>query len=170
MLSRRLATARRAFAAAMTVAAVALSACSKDSSGPDNGGGGEPPPPPPTQSIVGTYALQSAADKALPAVIYEEKEGEEVLVRVSILSGSLTLKQDGKFEGTLNVRWFFEGEGEDDTPIPASGTYTRNGNTLTFVSDDPEDPQFTGTVSGGVANLTIDLLGIEDPISYKFKK
>jgi hypothetical protein len=92
-----------------------------------------------------------------------------VLVRVSVLSGSLSLKQDGTFDGTLKLRFVFEGE-QGDEDIPASGTYTRNGNTLTFTSDDPEDPQFTGTVSGSNMNLTIDILGIEDPISYKFKK
>lgn len=108
-----------------------LAACDDDSTGPDT-------------SHVGTYELQSVGGEAVPAS-FEDEGGI-----FTVLDGSITLAAGGTFSFEAESEWTEGGVTTPETHA-LSGTYTRNGNNITFVHAGGADSGFqTATLSGDV--------------------
>jgi hypothetical protein len=156
-------TIRALTALSLAFAATATTACggSDKSTGPGDGG-----------AITGNYALQQVDGSGLPATIFDdivEDEGTQYRLVLQIASGNIALEQNGRFSGTLRLRITANGQTQEES-LPTSGTYTRSGNTITFDSDDAEDPIFQGTVAGARLDIRLDLLEEGQPIAYTFRK
>jgi hypothetical protein len=151
--------------ATVATIAIAATACGgsdkKDSTGPDG-------------SIAGTYTLREAASSALPASIFAGQidlgDGVPLDVVISVRSGSIRLEADGSFTGTMALDIEFEDGTLDAASLPVSGEYSRQGNTIVFSSDDPEDEPFQATLGDGVISAEIDLFGTGEPIALTFRK
>jgi hypothetical protein len=165
-LAAHVATARRALALAALVAlTTAATACGgsdkKDPAGPGN-----------EQDVAGNYSLTKVDGSELPAVLFDGQMdfgGEIVDVTIVVTDGSIDLAENGTYFGSLDVAIEIAGE-SDEAQIPSSGTYTRNGSTITFNPSDAEQESFTARVSNGALTATIDPIGIEEPASYVFSK
>jgi hypothetical protein len=148
---------------AVVTLAAAVAAC----------GGGDKAAGPGDAGVRGTYALSQVDGHALPTTIFDDlvdgDDGQPMNLKIAILSGTLTLRDDGRFAGTLSIRVTANGQSQT-TPVPTSGTYVVSGSTIEFESDDPEDPQFAGTVHGGRLEISLDLIGSDQPSTYVFKK
>lgn len=148
---------------AIITLATAVAACggSDKAAGPSDAG------------VRGTYALSQVDGRVLPATIFDDivddDNGRPMNLKIAILSGTLTLREDSRFSGTLSIRVTANGQAQT-TPVPTSGTYVVSGSTIAFESDDPEDPQFAGTVAGGRLEISLDLIGSDQPSTYVFKK
>lgn len=150
-----------------TVASIALAATAcggsdkKDSTGPDNG-------------IAGTYTLREAANSTLPAPIFAGQidlgDGVPLDVVISVKSGSIRLEADGAFTGNMALEIEFADGSVDAASLPVSGEYSRDGSTVVFSSDDPEDDPFEATIGNGALEAEIDLFGTGDPIGFSFRK
>lgn len=131
----------------LVLAAVAmlLVACGGDkATGPDAG-------------ATGTYTLRSVNGATLPATFYQDDVETDQL-----FAGTIALAADHSWTGSLSVdaKAIPSGAILFHGPIPVSGTYSLNVNTITIT--DPHGLSFTGTVSGGTMTLsTIDLDGIQ---------
>ena len=119
--------------------AISLVACgSDDSTGP-------------ATSLAGTWALTRAAGAAPPATVYSDAS-----VTLIILSGSLVLNANETWTGALVARTVTAAGSSDET-FPASGTWSRNGNTVTLTdTSDPQNP-LVATVSGNTLTASLDL-------------
>ncbi|HEU4564015.1 MAG TPA: hypothetical protein VFS05_05190 [Gemmatimonadaceae bacterium] len=161
-MSGPLAAARRLIAAAVVLSAlVSATACGGD----DKSTG--------ANRVEGTYTLRSASDQSLPATIFEGQmdiDGEIVDVTVSALGGSLTLRGDDTFTGTLSLKLDAGTAGTQNAALPVHGTYERSGSYFLFTSDDPEDPQFEAELIDGSLEVAVDLFETGEPIALVFKK
>ena len=100
------------------VIAVALAACSGDSTGPD------------TDDLVGTYDLLTIDGASLPVIV--DQIGED---KAEITMGTVTLDEDGTFGDATELR-ITEG-GVVTTEVQSTqGTWTVSGSTVTFVPND----------------------------------
>jgi hypothetical protein len=100
------------------VIAVALAACSGDSTGPD------------TDDLVGTYDLLTIDGASLPVIV--DQIGED---KAEITQGTVTLDEDGTFGDATELR-ITEG-GVVTTEVQSTqGTWTVSGSTVTFVPND----------------------------------
>lgn len=158
-----LSAARRILAAAVVLSAlVSATACGGD----DKATG--------TNQVEGTYSLRSAGDQSLPATIFEGQMdtggGSVVDVTISALGGSLSLRDDGTFTGSLALKLDAGSGGAQNTTLPVAGTYVRSGSTFVFTSDDPEDPEFQAELIDGALEAAIDLFATGEPIGFVFKK
>ena len=160
---RAVAVRRIAAVAVIAVATTAATACGSDSKGDSTG----------PESITGTYALQKAGGQSLPTAIYEGQidlgDGEVMDVIISVGSGNLKLNGDGSFTGSLALEIETE-SGVESATLPVSGEYVRNGGSITFSSDDPEDPEFSATLDGDTISASIDIFGTGESISFQFSK
>lgn len=106
------------------VIAVALAACSGDSTGPDS------------DDLVGSYDLITIDGASLPVIV--DQIGED---KAEITMGTVTLDEDGTFGDATELR-ITEG-GVVSTEVQSTqGTWTVSGSTVTFVPNDG-----TGTYS-----------------------
>jgi hypothetical protein len=123
-------------------------------------------------AVTGNYALLQVDGKALPATIFDdvvEDEGQQIQLKLQIASGNLVLEGNGRFSGTLRLRITANGQTQEES-LPTSGSYERAGSTITFESDDAEDPVFQGTIAGGRLDVRLDLLEEGQPVAYTFRK
>lgn len=126
---------------ALASAALLLTACGgSDSNAPDN-------------SHVGQYALQSVDGETLPIIIYED-----ATTLVTLTEGSMTLNANGTFlqsaKSTLVQNGVPRGPGFET----CSGTYRKNGNSVTFTSPGSVECA-AGTITG---TLNANVLTIND--------
>ena len=119
--------------------------------------GGDDDPTGPSDSIYGTYALETVQGQALPAIILQV--GNDLL---EATAGSARLNSDNTWSASITLRLTEAGVVTTSTE-GSSGTFTINNNTLQLT--DPSDGSVvTGSVSGNV--LTV----IEDNVSFVFRK
>ncbi len=119
-------------------------ACSDDSNSPDN-------------NHLGTYVLQSMVGDPVPSVVLVIDD-----YRLEAVSGTLSLTSNGTWQE--NTTWR---ETEGGTTFPqysttCSGSFTRNGGTVTFTGVENEDCDagpFAATFSGG-NTITVDPSGL----------
>jgi hypothetical protein len=121
-------------ALASVAIALALVACG-DSTGPTEA------------SIAGTYNLQSVNGLSVPLTVFQF--GED---KLEITAGSLTLHANNTFSSQLTMRITEDGEVVTESDS-ATGTYTRNGNSLVFAAD---GETITGTISGNTITVSDD--------------
>ena len=112
---------RKLFAAALLV----LAACS-DSTGPN--------------ARLGTYSLVSINGQDLPVVV-----GTISGTTVEIISGEVTLNSNGTFTDRTDYR-FTSNAGVDTDFEIATGTYSVNGNNVTFLTSDGDS--YSMAISG----------------------
>lgn len=100
------------------VIAVALAACSGDSTGPDS------------DDLVGSYDLITIDGASLPVIV--DQVGED---KAEITLGTVTLDEDGTFGDATELR-LTQG-GVVTTEVQSTqGTWTVSGSTVTFVPND----------------------------------
>lgn len=123
--------------------------------------------------IVGNYSLQQVDGRGLPAPIFDDdvrlEDGRVVRLKVVVTGGSLELEDNEKFSGTLALELTLEGQ-EQNESLPIRGKYSRSGNTISFESDDPDDPSFKGTIGNGAVELELDIFDAGEATTYTFKK
>ena len=117
---------RLAVVGAMTVAAI-TAACGSDSvTGPSSG------------QVAGAYAMSTARGLPVPRT-FTDAAGS----KLTIEGGSMTIDANGtyalEYKGKLNAITF---------DLTDEGTYSLAGATMPFVSEDTDDPPFTGRVQG----------------------
>jgi hypothetical protein len=118
---------RRVMVATALIASAFTAACGSDSStGPSAG------------DVAGAYPMASVRGFPVPHT-FTDAAGS----KLTIDGGSITIDANGtyalEYKGKLNAMTF---------DLTDEGTYTLSGSTLTFVSDDEDDPPFTGRVHG----------------------
>lgn len=100
------------------VIAVALAACSGDSTGPDS------------DDLVGSYDLITIDGASLPVIV--DQVGED---KAEITLGTVTLDEDGTFGDATELR--LTQSGVVTTEVQSTqGTWTVSGSTVTFVPND----------------------------------
>ena len=122
---------------------------------------GDGGPADPAPSISGTYVLHTIDGQALPLDLVDSESGDQMTVH----SGSMTLTDAGTFTMTEAVR-FSSGGSALELSLTGSGTYTRNGATLTFnMVDEEEGPtSFTATISGNTVSM------VDDGVTFVFRR
>ena len=124
-------------------------------------------------AIVGSYSLQQVDGRGLPVTIFDDdvetEDGDVVRLKVAVANGSLDIDDNEEFSGNLALRLTVQGQSKNES-LPMRGEYSRSGNTISFESDDPDDPSFEGTIRNGRLELKLDIFGTGDPITYTFKK
>ena len=137
------------------------------------GGKDGPSSPDGAAPIVGSYALQQVDGRALPVTIFDDDvetdDGRTVRLKVAVANGSFDIDDDDEFSGNLALRLTVQGQSQNES-LPMRGEYSRSGNTISFQSDDPDDPSFEGTIRNGQLELRLDIFGSGGPITYTFKK
>jgi hypothetical protein len=125
---------RRSFLSALAGFAL-FAACGGDSTGPGD------------TNIVGSYTLQSINGNPVPwrAIVIGNDWFE-------IASGSGSINADGTYSLTFNWRESVAGE-TDEGSESLVGTYTRNGNAITF-RDASDGSTAIGTISGRQISVT----------------
>jgi hypothetical protein len=104
--------------------------------------------------IAGTYALVEAEGQALPAVVFDG-ETEAGHVVATALSGTMTLRSS-TFTEQVVFNVVLNGADFGSAPVTVSGSYSAEGQLLTFEPDQGDPPVFTGTLSGGVLTTVED--------------
>ena len=96
--------------------------------------------------VTGTWTLRSVNGQNVPATVYEGSDLGFQL-KVEVLSGRLTLSQNGTFQDVTTVRQTI-GTGPSSTDdFTTSGTWVQSGSTITL-TDPGEDETYTLTVQG----------------------
>jgi hypothetical protein len=124
---------RRSFLSALAAIAL-LAACGDSGTGPDD------------TNIAGSYTLQTINGNSLPWRLGGGNDWFE------FTSGSGNINADGTFTLTYNWRESISGQ-VDAGSEPLVGTYTRNGNAITFTEASTGDTA-TGTISGRQISVT----------------
>jgi len=126
------ATMRTSIAAILIAGTIA---CSGESTGP---GGID-------NDLTGTYSLQTINGSPVPVVVFQLPG-----FSLTVMSGTVTLNSGGSFTGVLTYR---QVDGQQTATITetCTGTYTVNGNSVTF-----SEGVSTGTDCGGTYNGTWD--------------
>ena len=114
------------------LAAVTLFAACSDSSGPNS-------------SLTGSYDLITINGAGMPFVVFFDQSS-----RLEIIGGDVTLNSNGTFSSSGTYRQTLAGSAQTVTET-CLGTYTVNGNSITF-----NEPTIVGTNCGGVYNGTWD--------------
>ena len=96
-----------------------------------------------------TYELVEAEGQELPAVVFDQDTEFGPMVATAV-SGSITLRESTftervVFDITVDGQPFPGG----DEAVVVNGSYTADGNLLTFEPDRDDWPSYTGTLSGG---------------------
>lgn len=107
--------------------------------------------------VTGSYTLRTVNGGALPQTFYQD--GVEI---DKLFAGTISLAADHSWTGSLSVDATAIPGGQSlfHGPIPVSGTYSLNANSITIT--DPHGLSFNGTVSGGTMTLsTTDLEGVQ---------
>jgi hypothetical protein len=124
---------RTAFVATMILAILSAAGCGGDSTGPA------------TQSIAGSWTLQSVNGSPLPFIVTQT--GTD---RLEVLSDVIVISETGSFTQTTSTRTTTNGVPTTQS-VADAGSYTLNGSavTLHFNSDG-----FTGTASWSGTTIT----------------
>jgi hypothetical protein len=124
---------RTAFVATMILAILSAAGCGGDSTSPA------------TQSIVGSWTLQSVNGSPLPFIV--QQTGTD---KLELLSDVIVISGTGSFTQTTSVRTTTNGV-PTTQPVADAGSYTLNGSAITlhFNSDG-----FTGTASWSGNTIT----------------
>lgn len=104
--------------------------------------------------IAGTYALIEAEGQALPAVVFDGQTDAGHVVATA-LSGTMTLRSS-TFTERVVFNLVLNGADLGSAPVTVSGSYSADGQLLTFEPDQGEPSVFTGTLSGGVLTTVED--------------
>ena len=115
------------------LAAVTLFAACSDSSGPNS-------------SLTGSYDLITINGAGMPFVVFFDQSS-----RLEIIGGDVTLNSNGTFSSSGTYRQTLGGGPAQTVTETCLGTYTVNGNSITF-----NEPTIVGTNCGGVYNGTWD--------------
>lgn len=154
---------RRLILSSLGAIALALAACSSDSStGPETSPG-----------ILGTYVLQTANGAQPPVLLYSYQGGENPADSGSVYvrGDTLTVGADGTYRQSS---WFVGRQGA--TVIGTAhwgdhGVWTRQGNTLHFDSGYIEDVAFDATLTPqGQLATTRDILGDGGTAAYVLRR
>lgn len=157
-LMQRVAMLALAFAVATTTA------CGGDDKNPGTG---------PETGVVGNYSLKTIDGDPLPATIFDEiidDEGEQYRLTIAISAGSMDLKADKSFTGSLTFKIMVEGEAPHTEAVPVNGTYTTSGNTVTLKPADPTEPSITAQITNGQITITADLLETGENFAMVYKR
>jgi hypothetical protein len=127
---------RRSFLSALAATAL-LAACGDSGTGPDD------------TDIVGSYTLQTINGNAVPWRLALGNDWFE------ITSGSGNINADGTFRLTYDWRASVSGQVDGDSE-DLVGTYTRNGNAITFRDPSDGSTVATGTISGRQLTVTYE--------------
>ena len=150
----------RPFAGALALTLVALGGCS-ELSGPSDK----------QPSVTGNYTLADVGGNRLPATIYEGPytvNGQRINLRLAVAGATLQLTGNSyQFQVAMTATM-----GGQTAPLPIAdeGTYTRNGNQLSFRSKDPNVGSFAGNVSQDRLDIAIDFVGDQHPPIYQFRR
>lgn len=115
------------------LAAVTLFAACSDSSGPNS-------------SLTGSYALVTINGAGMPFVVFFDQTS-----RLEIVGGDVTLNANNTFSSSGTYRQTLTGGPSQTVTESCQGTYSVNGNSITF-----SEPTIVGTNCGGVYNGTWD--------------
>jgi len=147
----------------LAFAAATAAACSSNDDGPSG----------PDGSLIGSYDLQQVDGDAPPVTIFDDdvqtEDGRVVRLRIAVTNGSLELDDNEEFAGNLDLRLTVQGESQNES-LAISGEYSRSGNTISFESDDPDGPNFEGTIRNGRLELDLDIFGAGNSSTYTFRK
>jgi len=108
-------------------------------------------------TVSGSYTLRTVNGGSLPQTFYQDDVEKDQLY-----AGTISLSADHSWTGSLSVDATAIPGGQTlfHAPIPVSGTYSLNANSITIT--DPHGLSFTGTVTGGTMSLTtVDLDGVQ---------
>lgn len=142
----------------MAAATLALLACGAGE-GEDISG----PPDPPSESIFGTWVLESVSGEGIPARVNQYRDAQlDLIVKTELVRGLLTLKHDQTFEYAFVIRATVGSIVGPDILVPAEGVFqggawVRTGNVLHRVRG-PGQPADSGAdrgqaaVGGGVSS------------------
>lgn len=136
----------------ISLAAVTLFMACSDSSGPNN-------------NVTGSYALITINGAGLPVVIFFDQ-----FSTFQITSGTVTLNSNNTFVTTATYRETLTGGQSTTITENCNGTYTMNGNSITFT-----EPTVVNTNCGGVYNGTWDgsntlVVAIDATVQAVFRK
>lgn len=121
------------------------------------------------QSVVGSYTLRTVNGANPPGAVYQDAQQ-----KLEVLDGTINLAAGNTWSGTLGARLTdFTVTPNQVTSYPGlplnGGTYTLNGSAVTL-NDPTEGLTFTGTVSGGTLNLSVDLIGLGQLTTLVYSK
>jgi hypothetical protein len=105
-------------------------------------------------NITGTYPLRSVNGDEIPAILIDLGTA----YKLELLSGNLIINAGSTFSETLTYRETEDGAATTET-FTCTGTYTRNGNSISLVEAESGDDcggTFTGTISGGTITVAYD--------------
>src|SRR5215207_1261249 len=120
--------------AAFVLVTIGASAC----------GGGDKSTGPGT--LAGTYDLQSINGIAPPVTIYQEGT-----FKVEVTDAGITMNADNTFVGSTTIRESDVG-GSSSSSTVCLGTYTRNGNSITFIEPSSSTDDCGGSYGGTWSN------------------
>ena len=139
-------TRRIIVASALAISAITAACGSDSATGPSK-----------TQ-VAGAYPMSTARGLPVPRT-FTDNAGS----KLTIEGGSMTIDANGKYalkyKGKLNALTF---------DLTDEGTYLLSGSTMTFTSEDPDDPKFTGKVQG--KSVLIDgfkIAGVKFELGFK---
>jgi len=109
---------------------------------------------------VGTFALVSVNGSALPAILADTVSPP---IRITALSGQIVLNANNTFSNLVELQQDFAGTITTSTRS-CTGTWSNNGNTITFVESSVTNcgRTFTGVLTGNT--LAASVLGV--PASF----
>lgn len=99
----------------------------------------------PDDSHIGTFELQTVNGSALPFLAAEV--GAD---RLEIMEGFITTSDDGAFTNGFTFRETRDGQ-VSTVPQEVTGTFTRNGNQITFI--DSRGGSFVGSLEGSTVTV-----------------
>lgn len=97
----------------------------------------------PSANVSGTYSLKSVNGTAVPTTIVDQG------ITTKINSGTLTVNSGGTYSNTINFTQTVSGQ-QTTTNLTCNGSYTQNGNSLSFTESNTAD--CGGTYNGSFAN------------------
>ena len=116
----------------------------------------------PNSGAAGRYNIVRVNDDSSPPFTVFEGTIEGVVLRFEILSGSIDLRSNGSYSSVATTRVLVNGvsQGQETGP-EQTGSYQVSGSTVTFdpAGNDPEEPNYTGTLDGNT--LTLSESGID---------
>lgn len=126
---------------------------------------GDDEPSGPGASVAGAYNLSTINGDAVPATVYE---GSELgfYYKVEVLSGLLTLRANGTFDDVTTIRETEGNNPPESSVVEASGTFVREGNTLTLTDQESEDSYMLTVQSDGSLVQSDQFGGIPITVRY----
>lgn len=131
---------------------VMLAACGGDSTAPN-------------ADVTGNYTLRTVNGANPPTTIFQSSDET-----VELTDGNIMLNADKTWSGVLTVRVTDLTAGGTATTLslPANGTYTSTGGTLTLI-DATDGSHFNGSVGGGTLTISGDII-VPSVLTLVFKR